>query len=79
MVLSNTGGNKYFKKFENSGLSFYDTVEDAIKSINHLKKMNKLDIEKLGKCNREIFDNNFTVEHFTQNYIHVIRQIAEDK
>ena len=41
--------------------------------------MNKLDIEKLGKCNREIFDNNFTVEYFTQNYIHVIRQIAEDK
>ena len=79
VVLSNTGGNKYFKKFENSGLSFYDTVEDAIKSINHLKKMNKLDIEKLGKCNREIFDNNFTVEYFTQNYIHVIRQIAEDK
>ena len=79
VVLSNTGGNKHFKKFENSGLSFYDTVEDAIKSINHLKKMNRLDIEKLGKYNREIFENNFTVEHFIQNYIHVIRQIAEDK
>ena len=39
----------------------------------------QLDIEKLGKCNRKIFENNFTVEHFTQNYIHVIRQIAEDE
>ena len=40
--------------------------------------MNKLDIEKLGKRNYKIFENNFTVENFTQNYIHVIRQIAED-
>lgn len=79
VVLTNTGGNKYFKKFTKSGLHYYDygKNDDAVEKILRLKDNNKIDEE--GKLNKEIFNNNFTIEIFTKKYIETIEKIYKSK
>ena len=70
-----TGGNKTFKKFKNSGIFYYEGINDCLKKIEMLEKMNINDREKLEKRNREIFENNFNNEVFAKNYINLIERL----
>lgn len=76
IVLTNTGGNKYFKRFTENGLFFYEygDINSACKTINKLST--KKNIERYGERNKDIFNNNFTIETFTQKYIEIINNIA---
>lgn len=78
VLLTNTGGNKYFKKFENSGLYFFEK-ENLIQALEQFKniydKWKKMilyaDIEK----NQKIFKENFSIEIFAQKYIKMYEEL----
>jgi glycosyltransferase involved in cell wall biosynthesis len=78
VVLSETGGNKFFKKYNSGGFIFYKTVEQAVENLKKLKNLNPEQRELLGKDVKRIFDEDFTVETFAKNYIETINKIAKD-
>lgn len=67
-----TGGNKFFKKFENINLIYYKNTNDAIRKINSLIT-DESSYDK--KINREIFKTNFTTSKFLLNYNNVINTL----
>lgn len=77
IVLTETGGNKYFKKYNLESLQFckYDDINDAIKAINYFKNLNK----DIGYLNKQLFEKNFTINIFAQNYINILNEIYDKK
>lgn len=75
IVLSNTGGNKYFKKFKTDSLLYYD-YGDITGAVNNLEMLiKKRDLSKYEKCNKKIFNENFTMELFTKKYIKILQEL----
>lgn len=78
IVLSDTGGNKFFKQFNESGLMFYNSLDEAYKNLQNLKNKSKDEREEISVRIQKIFENNFTVEKFANNYINIIAEIIKD-
>ena len=77
-LVSYTGGNKYFEKFEQSGILYFNDELTAINKINNLyNEKNKLN--NLGKLNKKIFEDNFNEIIFAQNYIKLIDSLDKEK
>ena len=74
VLLTSTGGNKYFNKYDNSGLFYYDYNNNA-EAIEQFSKILNKDVKILGNKNKEIFEENFTIERFTKNYIEILNEI----
>lgn len=76
VILTKTGGNKFFSKYKKSGLLFYDygNIEQAVKLINSINSNKSIEY---GKLNKQIFLENFTIEKFTDKYIEIINKICE--
>lgn len=70
ILLTETGGNKYFKKFNSDGLFYYD-YENVNQAIDIIKKLINSNIRSNNK-NRKIFEENFTIEKFAKDYINLI-------
>lgn len=76
VVMSRTGGNKYFEQFKQPGLKFYNTLEEAKNSILEIKKMPALELYDAKQKILEMFREEFTVEQFAKNYVRIISEIA---
>ena len=71
VLLSETGGNKYFKKYDESGLFYFEkyNLNQALEKFDmayKLWKNKKLSLE--GEKNYKIFEKDFTVNTFGENY-----------
>lgn len=82
VLLSNTGGNRYFKKYKESGLYYFEkeNLDEALSEFDKIYtkwKENKLeeDIEK----NEKIFRENFTVDIFSKKYIKLYNGVLNGK
>ena len=75
IVASNTGGNKYFSKIKAKGIFLYDTKEEAIKLINDIKRLSSQEKVKLEKANKKLFEDYFTMEVFSEQYINMINNL----
>ena len=75
IVASNTGGNQYFSKIKAEGIFLYDTKEEANKIINDIKKLSSQEKDKLEKANKKIFEDHFTMEVFSEQYINIINDL----
>ncbi len=76
-LISNTGGNKYFKKFIEAGLSFFDTEEDAINKLEKICNMSREEKVKKEYKNKKIFSTYFTTEIFAQNYLNLMVNLCK--
>ncbi len=76
VLMTETGGNKYFKKYEDSGIFYYDrdNIDEALERFSTIYYS---DNDKLGEKNKKIFDENFTIEIFVKRYIEELKKIAE--
>lgn len=83
LVLSETGGNKYFKKLptlETKGLMFFNindkqSLEElVIQNIKNKKEEPHKYIEKRD-ANRKLFEKYFTVDQYFRKYIEVINKL----
>lgn len=76
VLMTNTGGNKFFKNFAEKSLFYYDfeDINKAMEEINNIKNMN---IEELEKINKKLFKENFTIEKFANGYVSMINSIIK--
>lgn len=77
VILSNTGGNKYFKKFNSQSLMHYDKIEEVEKIITDFSQNSKEDRHRIGMQNKEIFEENFNEKEFAKEYINLIKNLGE--
>lgn len=77
-LVSYTGGNKYFEKFKESGIFYFNDKKSAIDKIYYLYD-NKDQLNDFGKLNKEIFEDNFNETTFAKNYIKLINSLGKEK
>lgn len=72
VLITNTGGNKYFKKYKSKSISYfeYGDVDGAIEKIK-----NNMAEDDYGYLNELIFKKNFKIDIFTNNYIKLLKKI----
>lgn len=70
VIASNTGGNKYFKKHNCTGIQFYDSEQELENKILYLSKNTHL---LDGKANKEFFKAYLNEKTFAQNYIQMMQ------
>lgn len=83
VLLSNTGGNKYFKQLpanETEGIDFFDNadVDSVIKKIQTLilnKKENVILFKNRAEKNRMLWKEYFTLETYVDRYVKSINQL----
>lgn len=75
LMISNTGGNKYFKKFNSKGITYFTNIDEAITNLNKLIKYDKGKLKEDGIENQRIYNENFTCEIFARNYINLIKTL----
>lgn len=76
IVLSETGGNKHFKKYLKSGLFFFEG--NNLESLYNIIKLiinKKSDFHLLGELNNSIYYDNYTLELFTKKYIELYKSL----
>lgn len=76
VLITNTGGNKYFKNFKDSGIFYYEygNIDNAVNMIDKIKKLN---LDKLEKSNKELMLENFTTKIFVDNYLKKLNEICK--
>lgn len=77
MVLSSTGGNKYFQKYGLRGMKFYSSTRDAVERIKEYQVMEKQERMEVGLELKELFLNDFSVTVFAKNYVDILREILD--
>ena len=74
LLVSDTGGNKYFKKFKDAGIFYFHTVKEAVDEIQKIKNIS--DLDKYKERNKKIFQEYFIDEVFAKNYIELMHKIG---
>lgn len=75
IVATRTGGNKYFERFENSGIYLYDTNEECEAILDKLSKRSREKVKHDEEANLRIYKEYFTSEKFMQNYVKLIESL----
>lgn len=83
LLLSNTGGNKYFQlldKNDTNGIVFFDidNFDDIVSLVQKFieeKNIDKVAYQEKGKCNRKLFEKMFTMDKFIERYIYAINNL----
>lgn len=76
IALTNTGGNKYFKKYDKTGLKYFSTIKEGIAVINEFKKMSSEERKQAGQELSDLCRSEFSVKAFAGRYIQIITEIA---
>lgn len=72
VLASNTGGNKYFKKYRHRGVMCYDNLDEAVSLIKKIMTLSKDEISNIEKCNKELFEEELNLDTFAKGYIKLI-------
>jgi glycosyltransferase involved in cell wall biosynthesis len=78
VILTSTGGNKYFLKFMNTGLFYYtygnvQQAADQIIKLHNFKREDRL--AYYGMKNAELFKKTSTLDRYIYNYTNAISQL----
>lgn len=76
VVMSETGGNKYFRQFCAEGIKFYQNLSQAKAAILAYKNMERDKRVVAGQGLIELFSEQFTIKKFTHRYLEIIREIG---
>ena len=72
MIVSDTGGNKYFKKYNSKDILYFNTIE---KLTEQMKKV--IDNSSKKSNTRNIFLNEFTCEMFAKRYVKLLNCLSD--
>ncbi|WP_438495330.1 glycosyltransferase family 4 protein [Paenibacillus sp. IHBB 3054] len=78
VLLSDTGGNRYFHKYEDTGLFFFenDNLNEMLATFELLYQYwEKGELEIYGEKNEKLFNSEFTQDSFGERYIKVLKDI----
>lgn len=79
VLATDTGGNKFFKKFNERGIFYFDTVEQALKQISSLITLKPSVRKEYETFNKMIYKNNFTMDSFVENYLKEIEFLDDEE
>lgn len=80
VLLSRTGGNRYFEAFQKKGLFYFEknNLEEALKEFDKIYRLWKSgDLSKEGEKNLELFNRYFTLDTFGKNYIDTYEKLRK--
>lgn len=77
ILLSETGGNRYFKGIPQElrkGIRFFDvenieSICSLVSDVIQCKRLHPSDYMLMRKCNRDLWEKRFTMSRYVQNYI----------
>lgn len=72
IVLTETGGNKWFKQYDSKGIMFYqynDCAECASIVMELYEKKRDKELEKMGEANIQFFNRCLTMDNYLNSYI----------
>lgn len=76
MLVSYTGGNKYFgKNYDDIGIKYFSNSKEAVEQIINMSNLDKNVLEELGKKNIKIYEQDFNEKIFARNYIELIKTL----
>lgn len=75
VVLTRTGGNNYFLKYNKEGFKYYSGVDEAVAQIDILKNMSDKKRRIIGNELSSLFTDEFSLEPFGKKYIEIIQSI----
>ena len=75
IVANNTGGNRYFEKFNNSGIYLYNNELELLEILEKIKNMNPREKKEMEIKNGKIFEDNFNEKKFAKNYDELLKSI----
>ncbi|MGL5780690.1 glycosyltransferase family 4 protein [Cetobacterium sp.] len=81
IICSETGGNKYFKQFNSLEIVYFEreNIKSFIEIVEaNLNRFKEVDYIKNRKENRKIYNENFTIEKFGENYLKIMEEIYEE-
>lgn len=79
VILSKTGGNKYFAKYSSPGLLFCELNGHTLANmIIALSKRGKSELKEYGNRNREVIDEYFTWGEFFRTYKAIITGVTTE-
>lgn len=70
MLMSNVGGNKYFKKFNDIGIRYFDKkdINGMMTQLDEIINTPTAERQRLGHNNAELYAREFSFAHFANNY-----------
>lgn len=68
IVASDTGGNRYFNKFENTGIKLYSDSDELVMSVSMVKEMSSSERQILCESNKALFASEFGCARFAKRY-----------
>lgn len=76
VVISNTGGNKHFKKYVNTGVKYFEnnSLPSLYNEVKLLIEQPEI-LQEMGKSNKVIYDKYFTNDAFISNYYSLYKRI----
>lgn len=77
IIASNTGGNKYYKRYNTESIGLYTDSVDAVKKIEQILALSEEKRKELGNKNRLIFEKDFNEKTFAYNYIKILEEILK--
>ena len=78
-VISEIGGNKYFKRFENAGIEYFSNTPGAVAALEKVYRMSNSERQEKEEKNKSIYKSYFTTDVFAKNYIDLYKTIALEK
>ena len=75
VVASRTGGNKYFERTGAKGIFCYNDIGGACSAIRNLYYIDKEERLNLVNSNKQLFQEDFTLKVFAENYIKLIESL----
>lgn len=75
VVASESGGNKYFKKWDGKGIYLYNKQSEAVQLLEKIAKMTTDEKHQAEAASLSIFSSNFTIELFVDRYLDIISRL----
>lgn len=77
VLLSYTGGNKYFERYNLTGLMYFEkcNITDMIDVFEKNYKNVQL-WDSYGSLNKKMFEDNFNINMFSDNYANIINELS---
>lgn len=79
VLLSRTGGNKYFERFNSKGIQFFSDVDDAVNKLKQFFELEPTELKHRKNEIKQIYEENFTCSEFALKYLSLLEKIYKDE
>ncbi len=76
LLVSNRGGNKFFKFLENKGIFYFNDINEAIALIEYLIEISPKQKRKFNFILLKTYNKHFTEIHFAKRYLDMLMEIS---